>query len=177
MAPGRQEMKKRVIEKQSQSRQEYYIILVVALGEQVYTGWGLRESNFVAWALLDVELRFGHKAIYAAAIACPEMTPAQIQLFEKPFKYGDSGMKIGTCTNRAESAALNTKSRSLFLQNFFPDNPDFPKGCKENYASLSSMLPVCYLAAGKRWANYLAVDFYKRSDGGGASEAVDKLNG
>ncbi|KAH9307364.1 hypothetical protein KI387_035275, partial [Taxus chinensis] len=92
-------------------------------------------------------------------------------------QYGDSGMKAGTCTNRSESAALNTKSRSLFLQNFFPDNPNFPKACKDNSASLSSMLPVCYQAAGKRWANFLAVDFYKRSDGGGASEAVDKLNG
>lgn len=92
-------------------------------------------------------------------------------------QYGNAGMKVGTCTNRAESPALNTTSRSLVLQNYFPDNPNLPEACKDNSAALSSMLSVCYEASGKRWANFLAVDFYKRSDGGGASEAVDKLNG
>lgn len=92
-------------------------------------------------------------------------------------QYGNAGMKAGTCTNRAESPALNTTSRSLFLENYFPDNPNLPEACKDNSAQLSSMLSVCYEASGKRWANFLAVDFYKRSDGGGASEAVDKLNG
>lgn len=92
-------------------------------------------------------------------------------------QYGNAGMKAGTCPNRAESPALNTTSRSLFLENYFPDNPNLPEACKDNSAQLSSMLSVCYEASGKRWANFLAVDFYKRSDGGGASEAVDKLNG
>eukprot|EP01018_Ginkgo_biloba_P041306 Gb_00060 [translate_table: standard] len=92
-------------------------------------------------------------------------------------QYGDGGMKAGVCTNRAESPVLSAKSISLVLQNFFPDNPSEATACKDNSGVLSNMLSVCYGAAGKRWANFLAVDFYKRSDGGGAFQAVDKLNG
>eukprot|EP01018_Ginkgo_biloba_P016425 Gb_29506 [translate_table: standard] len=92
-------------------------------------------------------------------------------------QYGDGGMTPGVCKNRSESTILSTKSRSLFLENFFPTNPNLGNACKDNSEELSDMLSVCYEAAGKRWANFLAVDFYKRSDGGGAFQAVDKLNG
>ncbi|KAE8719346.1 PI-PLC X domain-containing protein [Hibiscus syriacus] len=92
-------------------------------------------------------------------------------------QYGDQGMKTGSCLNREESPAMNAKSRSLILVNYFPDRPDITKACKHNSAPLISMTETCYAAAGNRWANFIAVDFYKGSDGGGAPEAIDMVNG
>ncbi|XP_052110854.1 PI-PLC X domain-containing protein At5g67130-like isoform X3 [Arachis duranensis] len=47
----------------------------------------------------------------------------------------------------------------------------------DNSASLIDMLQTCHGAAGNRWANFVAVDYYKKSEGGGAFQAVDMLNG
>lgn len=58
---------------------------------------------------------------------------------------------------------MNTKTRSLVIMNYFPDNPDFAQACKHNSAPLISMLNTCYEASGKRWPNFIAVDFYKVS--------------
>ncbi|KAJ1697573.1 hypothetical protein LUZ63_006085 [Rhynchospora breviuscula] len=92
-------------------------------------------------------------------------------------QYGDDGMDKGKCSNRAESPPLNDKTKSLVLVNYFPTVPVKLTSCLQNSMALTDMLNTCYNAAGRRWANFLAVNYYKRSDGGGALEATDLLNG
>lgn len=70
-------------------------------------------------------------------------------------------MKEGSCKNRAESAAMNTTSRSLVLMNYFRDVPDFVSSCKDNSGPLESMMNTCHDASANRWPNFIAVDFYK----------------
>lgn len=74
---------------------------------------------------------------------------------------GDGGMVNGTCPNRAESPTMNTKAMSLVLQNYFHNNPNVSQSCVDNSASLKSMTKTCSQAAGERWPNFIAVDFYQ----------------
>ncbi|XP_028550166.1 PI-PLC X domain-containing protein At5g67130 [Dendrobium catenatum] len=92
-------------------------------------------------------------------------------------QYGDDGMKAGNCSNRAESNPLTDTSKSLVLVNYFPTIPIEATTCRHNSEELINMLDTCYGAASNRWANFVAVDFYKRSKGGGAFQATDMLNG
>ncbi|KAK6251957.1 hypothetical protein QUC31_013677 [Theobroma cacao] len=92
-------------------------------------------------------------------------------------QYGDDGEHTGECGNRGESAPLNDKTKSLVLVNHFHSIPIKGMTCEDNSAVVVSMLDSCYGAAGSRWANFVAVNYYKRSDGGGVFQAVDKLNG
>ncbi|KAL9681512.1 hypothetical protein QQ045_013297 [Rhodiola kirilowii] len=91
-------------------------------------------------------------------------------------QYGNKGMVDGSCPNRGESAPMDTKSISLVVMNHFPDNPDLVTACKDNSENLINMVNTCHQASGQRWPNYIAVDFYKTSDGGGAPAAVDLAN-
>ncbi|KAE8732775.1 PI-PLC X domain-containing protein [Hibiscus syriacus] len=105
-------------------------------------------------------------------------------------QYGDGGMKAGSCPNRGESSSLDDKTKSLVLVNYFPSESNKGEACEDNSGDLINMLHTCYAAAGNRWANFVAVDYYNvlfinplncyfflRSEGGGSFQAVDTLNG
>ncbi|KAL6854546.1 hypothetical protein ACP4OV_019108 [Aristida adscensionis] len=89
---------------------------------------------------------------------------------------GDPGIVPGSCPNRKESQPLISRSASLFLQNYFPTMPVENEACKENSA-LPQMVQTCYAAAGNRIPNFVAVNFYMRSDGGGVFDVQDRING
>uniref|UniRef100_A0A453B522 PI-PLC X domain-containing protein n=1 Tax=Aegilops tauschii subsp. strangulata TaxID=200361 RepID=A0A453B522_AEGTS len=92
-------------------------------------------------------------------------------------QYGDGGMSSRACRRRAESLALDSRTRLLILVNYFHTVPLRVTACVEHSLGLADVLRACHAAAGDRWANFLAVDYYKRSDGGGVFEATDMLNG
>ncbi|PRQ53305.1 putative PLC-like phosphodiesterase, TIM beta/alpha-barrel domain-containing protein [Rosa chinensis] len=93
----------------------------------------------------------------------------------RKFVDGDDGMEAGSCSNRGESSPLNDKTKSLVLVNYFGSFPIKQLSCQFNSEDLVSMLYTCYCAAGNRWANFVAVDFYKWR--GGSFQATDTLNG
>lgn len=74
---------------------------------------------------------------------------------------GDGGMKEGNCPNRAESSPMNDKTKSLVLVNYFRSIALKPLACVQNSEDLLDILMTCHAAAANRWANFVAVDFYK----------------
>lgn len=92
-------------------------------------------------------------------------------------QYGNGGMEAGKCFNRNESPPLNDTSKSLVLTNYFRTVPLPPLSCIDNSGNLLNMLQTCHEAAASRWSNFVAVDFYTRSERGGAFQALDMLNG
>ncbi|KAG8384361.1 hypothetical protein BUALT_Bualt04G0110100 [Buddleja alternifolia] len=90
---------------------------------------------------------------------------------------GDPGVVPGSCPNRKESKSLSSKSASLFLMNYFPTIPVQNEVCREHSAPLADMVATCYKSAGNLMPNFIAVNFYMRSDGGGVFDDLDRMNG
>ena len=70
-------------------------------------------------------------------------------------------MEAGKCPKRKESSPMNDHTKSLVLVNHFKTIPVRLTACEHNSEELTQMLETCYAAAGNRWANFVAVDFYK----------------
>ncbi|WOL13559.1 PI-PLC X domain-containing protein [Canna indica] len=90
---------------------------------------------------------------------------------------GDPGIVAGSCPNRKESQPLNSRYASLFLQNYFPTIPIENEACKEHSVGFAEMVDSCYKAAENIMPNFLAVNFYMRSNGGGVFDIQDRING
>ncbi|CAH8371341.1 unnamed protein product [Eruca vesicaria subsp. sativa] len=90
---------------------------------------------------------------------------------------GDPGVKRGSCPNRKESQPLNSKSSYFFLMKYFPTFPVEKDACNEHSAPLAEMVGTCLKLAGNSMPNFLAANFYMRSDGGGVFEVLDIMNG
>jgi len=136
-------------------------------------------QNGADWPTLAQILQRNQRLIVFTDVSSKEATEgvAYQWRYTTENQYGDDGMHAGSCPKRNESPALNDTSRALIVQNYFPTNPNPLDACVDNSDELYTMLSTCYTAGGNRWSNYIAVDFYKRSTGGGAFHAIDKLNG
>nr|GEY97302.1 PI-PLC X domain-containing protein At5g67130 [Tanacetum cinerariifolium] len=90
-------------------------------------------------------------------------------------QYGDGEMKQSECPNQGESSLLKDTSKSLVLVNYFRTLPLKVLAYGQNIEGLLNMTKTCYSESGNRWANFLAVDFYK-GEGGGTFQSVYLLN-
>ncbi|KAI4314981.1 hypothetical protein L6164_027835 [Bauhinia variegata] len=131
------------------------------------------------WPTLTEMVQANHRLLVFTSIASKEAEEG----IAYQWKYmvenepGDPGVHQGSCPNRKESKGLSSRSASLFLMNYFPTYPVQADSCKENSAPLADMANACYRAAGNVLPNFVAVNFYMRSDGGGVFDIVDKMNG
>ncbi|KAL6001675.1 hypothetical protein ACLOJK_007415 [Asimina triloba] len=74
--------------------------------------------------------------------------------------------------------AGNAPQGELDKKNYFSTIPtQTEEACKEHSVGLPEMVNSCYKEARNKMPNFLAVNFYMRSDGGGVFEAIDKMNG
>ncbi|KAG8659638.1 PI-PLC X domain-containing protein At5g67130 isoform X2 [Manihot esculenta] len=136
-------------------------------------------KNGQDWPLVKDMVKNNHRLLVFTSIKSKEESEgiAYQWNYMVENQYGDGGMHAGSCPNRAESPSLNDKSKSLGLVNYFRTIPMKELTCIDNSKDLLDMLHTCYGAAGNRWANFVAVNYYKRSQGGGSFQAVDTLNG
>ncbi|KAJ0981951.1 hypothetical protein J5N97_010206 [Dioscorea zingiberensis] len=136
-------------------------------------------QNGEDWPLVSDMVAKNHRLIVFTSMASKQDTEgiAYQWNFMVENQYGYGGMYSGMCSNRTESSPLDDTSKSLVFINYFPTIPDSWNACGQNSEELIDMLQTCYHKAGNRWANFVAVDYYKRSDGGGAFQATDMVNG
>ncbi|XP_051140657.1 PI-PLC X domain-containing protein At5g67130-like [Andrographis paniculata] len=131
------------------------------------------------WPTVDDMVKKNHRLIVFTSVKSKEASEkvAYEWNYVVENQYGNDGMKINSCPRRLKSNKMDDRSRSLVLMNYFRSNADASQACVDNSVNLMNMTETCFAASGNRWPNFVAVDFYKRSDGGGAAAAVDKANG
>ncbi|KAL4379886.1 hypothetical protein GQ457_02G007930 [Hibiscus cannabinus] len=131
------------------------------------------------WPTVSEMVKENHRLVVFSSVATREKTEgiAYQWTYLLENESGDGGLKPGRCPNRKESQPLTSKSASLILMNFYTSLPSGDVVCKEHSSSLVSMIRTCYKAAGNRMPNFLAVDFYRRSGGGGVFYGTDVMNG
>ncbi|GLU13540.1 hypothetical protein SLE2022_301730 [Rubroshorea leprosula] len=131
------------------------------------------------WPTVNEMVQANHRLLVFTSVASKEAEEG----IAYQWKYmveneaGDPGVKPGSCPNRKESKPLNSRSASLFLMNYFPTYPVENEACKEHSTPLAEMVGTCYKAAGHVMPNFVAVNYYMRSDGGGVFDDLDRMNG
>ncbi|CAL5363914.1 unnamed protein product [Camellia sinensis] len=123
------------------------------------------------WPTVTAMVQENHRLLIFTSIASKEAEGVAYQW------NGDNGVVQGSCPKRKESRPLNSRGVSLFLENYFCTDLVQADACKEHSAILANMVGVCYKAAGNVMPNFLVVDFYMRSYGGGVFDALDRMNG
>ncbi|GJN09935.1 hypothetical protein PR202_ga27990 [Eleusine coracana subsp. coracana] len=131
------------------------------------------------WPLVSDMIKNNHRLLVFTSNRTKELTEgiAYQWNYMVENQYGDDGMDPDACYKRSESSLLFDRTKSLVFVNYFRTIPRQAAACMEHSQGLLDVLKTCHAAAGNRWANFLAVDYYKRSDGGGVFEATDMLNG
>lgn len=130
------------------------------------------------WPTVTEMVQANHRLLVFTSIASKEAEEG----IAYQWKYmveneaGDPGVNPGSCPNRKESQPLHSESASLFFMNYFPTDPVETEACKEHSAPLAEMIGTCYKAAGNT-PNFIAVNFYMRSDGYGVFYDLDRING
>lgn len=136
-------------------------------------------TNGADWPTVTDMIASNHRLLVFTSVAAKEASEgiAYQWRYMVENESGDPGIIQGSCPSRKESRPLNSRSASLFLQNYFPTFPVQDQACKEHSDHLVEMVGTCYKAAGNLMPTFLAVNFYMRSDGGGVFDVVDRMNG